>query len=206
MKMNAININLAIKVCYQTSKFLLVFVVPLIGLAVPSESFAHRTSENVIDNCRIRVGSEVIHFTAYTPYLTKNREYCQSIPELGVTSLVFDYEGKQLRHVSVEFEVTKEPAGTRVFHQEPKKIKTGTVNGAVDFTGHGAGDYLIHVTIVDGDKKLDSHLPIKIGIDTESDYAGWILPIIGLLFIIAMLYFVIRNRNNKSDDATGSTD
>jgi hypothetical protein len=33
----------------------------------------------------------------------------------------------------VEFEVTKEPEGTRVFYQAPEKIKKGTVDAKVDF-------------------------------------------------------------------------
>ncbi|MFI3156741.1 MAG: hypothetical protein QX199_11350 [Methylococcaceae bacterium] len=36
-----------------------------------------------------------------------------------------------MRNLTVEFEVTKEPEGTRIFYLEPAKIKSGTVNGTV---------------------------------------------------------------------------
>lgn len=157
----------------------------------PSSVFAHRGAVDEVDPCRIRVGFEKIHFTAYTPTISPGREYCNVIPNLGSTNLVFDYEGKKLRDVTVEFEVTKEPEGTRVFYQEPKKIKTGTVNGLVDFSKYGAGDYLVHVAIVHEGKKLDTHLPLSVGIDDDSgsafiDFLIWVVA--GLLIIFVMIW------------------
>ncbi len=168
---------------------------------MPSFVYAHRGAVEEIDPCRIRVGFEKIHFTAYTPTITAGQEYCNVIPNLGPTNLVFDYEGKKLRDVSVEFEVTKEPEGTRVFYQEPKKIKTGTVNGQVDFSQFGAGDYLAHVAIVHEGKKLDTHLPLSVGVGGDSD-SGFIDLLIwavsGLAFILLMVWFAKR----KEDRAT----
>lgn len=138
----------------------------LLIFASPSEVYAHRGASNEVDACNILVGHERVHFTAYTPTFS-NKEYCQSIPHLGVTNLVFDYEGKSLRNLTVEFEVTKEPEGTRVFYQEPTKIKSGTVNGTVDFNKFGAGNYLVHVAIVHKDKNIDNHIPLSIGLEPE---------------------------------------
>ena len=158
--------------------------------------YAHRGASDEIDPCQIRVGSEKVHFTAYTPTFTQNQDYCRSIPNVGPTNLVFDYEGKKLRNISVEFEVTKEPEGTRIFYQEPKKIKTGTVNGLVDFSQFGAGKYLIHVTIDHEGEKLDTHLPFWVGVEAES---GGLLssPLFGKLLltftiISALIYFLIQ--------------
>ena len=110
----------------------------LLTIAMPSAVYAHRgvRVSNEVDACNILVGHERVHFTAYTPTFT-TKEYCQSIPHIGTTNLVFDYEGKSLRNLTVEFEVTKEPEGTRIFYQEPTKIKSGTVNGVVDFSKFG---------------------------------------------------------------------
>nr|WP_305908003.1 hypothetical protein [Methylomarinum sp. Ch1-1]MDP4520805.1 hypothetical protein [Methylomarinum sp. Ch1-1] len=98
-----------------------VFVLFLTLLSV--NVYAHRGAVDEIDTCRIKVGFEKIHFTAYTPEFTKGQGFCQFIPNVGLTNLVFDYEGKKLRDVSIEYEITKEPEGTRIFYQEPKKSK-----------------------------------------------------------------------------------
>lgn len=170
--------------------------VLILGVVVSYSAYAHRGPSDEIDTCQIRVGSEKVHFTAYTPTFTQNQDYCKSIPNVGLTNLVFDYEGKKLRNISVEFEVTKEPEGTRVFYQEPKKIKTGTVNGLVDFSQSGAGKYLIHVTIVHEGEKLDTHLPFWVGVEAESD--GLLSsPLFGKLLltftiILALLYFLFQ--------------
>lgn len=173
----------------------------IMAFFMPSLASAHRGAVDEIDPCRIRVGFEKIHFTAYTPTISPGQEYCNVIPNLGPTNLVFDYEGKKLRDVSVEFEVTKEPEGTRVFYQEPKKIKTGTVNGVVDFSQFGAGDYLAHVAIVHGDKKLDTHLPLSVGVGGDSD-SGFIDLLIwvasGVAFILLMVWFAKRKEDRAA--------
>ncbi|MGR9116578.1 MAG: hypothetical protein ACU85E_12490 [Gammaproteobacteria bacterium] len=174
----------------------------LVSLA-SSPANAHRGAGDEIDTCQIQVGSEKVHFTAYTPTFTQNQDYCKSIPNVGPTNLVFDYEGKKLRNISVEFEVTKEPDGTRVFYQEPQKIKTGTVNGQVDFSQFGAGKYLAHVTIDHNGEKLDTHLPFWVGVEAESD-GLFSNPLFGKLLltftiIAALVYFLTLLYRAKSD-------
>ena len=102
--------------------FLSISLLLIISALFPSSVYAHRGAVEEIDPCRIRVGYERIHFTAYTPTISGRKEYCNSIPHLGPTNLVFDYEGKKLRDVTVGFEITKEPEGTRVFFKESEKI------------------------------------------------------------------------------------
>lgn len=166
------------------------FLFSLILTALPFHSAqAHRSADNEIDNCRIKVGFEKIHFSAYTPSLSGHKSYCNKIPGPAITNLVFDYEGKMLRNITIEFEITKEPEGTRIFYQEPKKIKTGNVNAQVDFNRYGAGNYLAHITIVDKDKKLDTHLPFIVGGSVEKPLSA--ATIFFLLVTICLLLFFI---------------
>jgi hypothetical protein len=130
---------------YLLSLYILMLAIAL----TPPAALAHRGSGDGTDPCRIQVGFEWIHFAAYTPKFTGNKSYCKAIPNLGMTNLVFDYEGKKLRQVSIEFEVTKEPEGTRVFYRPPDKSKSGTVDGAVDFSQLGPGKYQAQVTNVE---------------------------------------------------------
>lgn len=165
-------------------------------LTFSASSAAHRGPADEVDNCRIRVGSEKIHFTAYTPTFTQSQGFCQAIPHVGKTNLVFDYEGHKLRDVTVEFEITKEPDGGRIFYQEPRKIKSGTVNAEVDFTEHGAGDYLAHITIMNNGEKLDTHLPFAVGVEEEKSSGFWKI-VIPAIFIVIMLFFMMRT--SKTD-------
>ena len=110
--------------------------------------------------CRVEVASHLVLFTAYQPQFTGTTPYCSDIPELGKTAIVFDYEGKALRSMTVEFEITKEPGGTRVFYQPPEVHPTGTFTRDVDFSQ--AGDYIAHVTLVNEGQKYDAHVPFSV--------------------------------------------
>ncbi len=177
----------------------IIFAISISCLLTSSAAHAHRGPANEVDNCRIRVGTEKIHFTAYTPTFTQSTGFCQFIPNIGPTNLVFDYEGHKLRNVTVEFEITKEPDGTRIFYQEPKKIKTGTVNAMVDFSQYGAGDYLAHVTIIHEGEKLDTHLPFAIGVEEESS-SGLLKILLPALFIAIMLFFMMRGSKTEPEN------
>ena len=142
-----------------------------------------------IDTCRIPVGDQWVHFSAYTPAITQDTEYCRSIPDLGWTNLVFDYENKILRKMTVEFEITKEPEGGRVYYKEPKPHKTGTVNAVVDFNSFGAGDYLIHVTLVNEGKKIDAHLPLSVG--SGGFFNAYLLTgLVAISELVAVYFFI----------------
>lgn len=167
---------------------------------LPPVTYAHRSAEDQADPCRIHVGYEWIHFSAYTPEFTGNKTFCKTIPNLGMTNLVFDYEGKKLRNVSIEFEVTKLPEGTRIFYRAPDKSKTGTVDGTVDFKQFGPGNYLAHVTIVDKDKKLDTHVPFSVGIENNS-FSRIIKYLLTFLVCAVIIYFSIKALIARKDRA-----
>ncbi|MEC4747141.1 hypothetical protein [Methylomicrobium sp. Wu6] len=177
-----------------------IFHVLALALVLQQSAFAHRGNEDENDPCRIQVGSEWIHFAAYTPIFTEGKSYCRSIPKVGMTNLVFDYEGKQLRHISIEFEVTKEPEGTRIFYRPPNPSKSGTVDGSVDFSRFGAGNYQVHVTLVENDKKVDTHIPFSVGVEGDESYIGVKRALFTFLICAAIIYLCIRFARGKGDD------
>jgi len=174
----------------------------LLALTLPSTANAHRGAKGEVDTCRISVGKEVIHFSAYTPTLSGGKSFCHIIPEVGLTDLVIDYEGKKLRNTTVEFEVTKEPEGSRVYYHAPEKIKKGSINAKVDFTQYGAGDYLLHVTVINAGETIDSHLPFSVGIEpAESMIPTKILiPLIIIAIIFAVMFGMSKS---KKEPTTG---
>ena len=128
---------------------------------LPINAWSHGGASVDTDQCRVQIGSHLVHFTAYQPQLTGTTEYCNTIPELGQTTVVFDYEGKALRNMTVEFEITKEPEGTRIFYQEPSTHSNGTFNSNINFTD--AGKYRVHITLVNEGQKVDEHIGFTVG-------------------------------------------
>jgi hypothetical protein len=177
------------------------FHLLILAFALQQPAFAHRGDADDVDLCRIKIGNEWIHFAAYTPTLSENKSYCKSIPKVGMTNLVFDYEGKQLRHVSIEFEVTKEPEGTRVYYRPPNTSKTGTVEGAVDFNQFGPGNYQAHVTLVENNQKVDTHIPFSVGIEGDESFIKLkkTLFTIGISIVIGFVCFKYA-RSGKGDE------
>lgn len=166
----------------------------LLTLVLPPTAHAHRGAKGEVDTCRISVGSEVIHFSAYTPALTAGKSFCHIIPEVGVTDLVIDYEGSKLRHTTVEFEVTKEPEGSRVYYHNPEKIKKGSIDAKVDFKQFGAGNYLLHVTVLNDGETIDSHLPFSVGLEPEESMIPnkILIPLIIIIIIFIGMFGMSR--------------
>jgi hypothetical protein len=183
----------------KTSLFWTVLTALFLSLSFSTPSYSHRGAADEVDICRIKVGTEKIHFTAYTPTFTQSQGFCRFIPNVGLTNLIFDYEGKKLRDVSIEFEVTKEPEGTRIFYQDPQKTKTGSVKADVDFTQYGAGDYLAHVTIVHDGEKLDTHLPFVVGVAEAKIHWGRYLFTFLLVAVLVMIGITYLSRRNQAD-------
>jgi len=174
----------------------------LLSLCLPILVHAHRGKAVEIDECRIRVGSEVVHFSAYTPTFTQGTSYCQFIPDLGLTNLVFDYEGQKLRNMTVELEITRDSDEKRIFYQAPKKIKSGTINTVVDFSQYGAGDYLAHITIIHEGEKLDSHLGFTIGAEEEEKTSRWITLVLPGILLSGIIVFMLPSPKRADDQAS----
>lgn len=133
----------------------------LASSVLPISAWAHGGASVDTDQCRVQIGSHLVHFTAYQPQLTGTTEYCNAIPELGQTTIVFDYEGKALRNMTVEFEITKEPEGTRVFYAPPSTHANGTFNSNVNFTD--PGKYRVHISLVNEGQTVDEHIGFTVG-------------------------------------------
>lgn len=170
--------------------------IVLSALMPTSSSWAHGGASVDTDQCRIFVGPHLVHFTAYQPQLTGTTEYCNEIPELGATTLVFDYEGKALRNMTVELEITKEPGGTRIYYQEPSTHSTGTFNVNINFTE--ASKYLAHVTLVNESQKVDAHVAFKVGTASSGGPSTSTIIVILVILIAAGYIFYLSNPKFKS--------
>jgi len=142
--------------------------IALLGMLFSATLWAHGGAAGTdTDQCKFELEPEHwIHYTAYQPLAFPAEDFCGNIPDTGtLTQLVFDYQDVRYRNRAVEFEVTKEPEGTRVFFQAAKKHKSGTVvlklpNGVPE-----PGKYLIHITLRGASEadNLDAHMGFVAG-------------------------------------------
>lgn len=151
------------------------------------------------DQCKFELEpSHWIHYTAYQPKSYPAEEFCGSLPGSATpTQLVFDYQDMRYRNMAIEFEVTKEPEGTRVFFMPAQKHKSGTVNLELPNGVPDAGKYLIHITLVpDQGDRLDAHMSFSAGGGEKTSTTNYLLY---LLFGLAGLYMLyLSNASFKS--------
>jgi hypothetical protein len=151
----------------NTKKILRSGLLSLMALLFSSAVFAHGGAAGTdTDQCKFELEPDHwIHYTAYQSKMYPGDEFCGSLPEVdSMTQLVFDYQDVRYRNMAVEFEVTKEPEGTRVFFQDAKKQKSGTVVLTLPNGVPEAGKYLIHITLhKDDGGRLDAHMGFKAG-------------------------------------------
>ena len=150
------------------------FLVRL-GLFFSTSLWAHGGAKGTdTDQCKFELQpTHWVHYTAYQPNAYPAEEFCGNLPGLNtLTQLVFDYQDMKYRNMLVEFEVTKEPEGTRVFFLPSAKHKKGSVNLQLPNGVSEAGQYLIHITLVpdptDSEnrvqgERLDVHMGFKAG-------------------------------------------
>lgn len=138
-----------------------------LGLLFSSVLWAHGGAAGTdTDQCKFELEPDHwIHYTAYQPTAFPAEDFCGSIPSVDTkTQLVFDYQDVRYRNMMVEFEVTKEPEGVRVFYQEAKKHKSGTVILDLPQGVKDPGKYLIHITLIpDQGERLDAHMSFVAG-------------------------------------------
>jgi len=161
----------------------------LLGVLFSSVLWAHGGAAGTdTDQCKFELEpNHWIHYTAYQPNAYPAEEFCGNLPDLdSMMQLVFDYQDVRYRNMKVEFEVTKEPEGTRVFFQEASKYKTGTVVLKLPNGVKEAGKYLIHITLLGvGDERLDAHMSFRAGSGQVTTKQGMFLY---LFFAFAGLY------------------
>lgn len=166
----------------------------LIGLVFSATLWAHGGAAGTdTDQCKFELEpNHWLHYTAYQSKAYPGQDFCGSLPATGtLTQLVFDYQDMRYRDMAIEFEVTKEPEGTRVFFDEAKKHKSGTVALSLPNGVAEKGKYLIHITLVKDDgSKLDAHMGFSAGggeATTKTSYALYALFAFAGLYILYLV-------------------
>lgn len=151
----------------KTAHFFKKSCLALLGMVFSASIWAHGGAAGTdTDQCKFELEpTHWIHYTAYQPAAYSAEEFCGKLPGTNTrTQLVFDYQDMRYRNMTIEFEVTKEPEGTRVFFLPAAKHKSGTVNLDLPQGVPEPGKYLIHITLVpDQGERLDAHMSFTAG-------------------------------------------
>ena len=159
----------------NTAQLLKKVYLVLMGVFFSASVWAHGGAAGTdTDQCKFELETtHWIHYTAYQPKAFPAEEFCGNLPGTDtLTQLVFDYQDMKYRNMLVEFEVTKEPEGTRVFFLPSAKHKKGSINLELPNGVPEAGQYLIHITLVPDStdtenrtqgQRLDVHMGFKAG-------------------------------------------
>ncbi len=158
------------------------------------------------DQCKFELEKDHwIHYTAYQPNAFPAEEFCADIPrDKEMLILVFDYQDQKYKDDTVEFEVTKEPEGTRVFFMEGAKHKKGTVELKLPNGVPEPGKYLIHITLVpDQGERKDVHMAFKAGGGPAMSSSSKFMYLVGIVGILFMLYLSVAPFRQQVDKLLG---
>lgn len=178
--------------------------IALLSMLFSASVFAHGGAAGTdTDQCKFELEPEHwIHYTAYQPIAFPAEDFCANIPSLDtMTLLVFDYQDVRYRSRAVEFEITKEPEGTRVFYQAAKKHKSGSVKLTLPKGLSEAGKYLIHITLLQGNgERLDAHMGFNVGAGQASSMKDLFMYALFLFAGLYILYLSHAGFKNKVDE------
>lgn len=158
------------------------------------------------DQCKFELEPDHwIHYTAYQPNAYPAEEFCANLPSINeATILVFDYQDQKYKDNTVEFEVTKEPEGKRVFFLEGAKHKKGTIELKMPNGVPEVGEYLIHITLVpDQGERKDVHMAFKAGSGPATSGSMKFLYGIFLFGGLYVLYLAVPAVRNAVDGMFG---
>jgi len=86
------------------------------------------------DVCKLQLGRFAMHFTGYQPQATGSREFCEDIPELGVTVVALDAIDDQLRQMPIavrifqDLENSSDSTATTILEIQAKVYPTGSIS------------------------------------------------------------------------------
>jgi len=196
-----------------------VFIHLLLLAALSAVNYPARASGGLVmsqGTCTMHIDFYSARFTAYQPNSRGNQEFCETLPDTGLTIIVLDYLHPSLKEVPVDFRIIRDVTGQgrfakledvqalgdieplTVFYQPPVIRPDGSFKIEFEFTE--AGKYIGVVTAghPTNGKIYASVFPFTVGIKS---YRSWL--ILGAVAVVLAGYF--WNRRRTSRRATGDT-
>nr|BBD50152.1 hypothetical protein [Haliea sp. ETY-M] len=137
-------------------------------------TFAHGGLSMELDQCKLSIGPYYMHFSGYQKGDRKNTEFCEDMPLVAPTIVVFDFTDNVMRDMEVEIlvvpnvDITGDPSrdGAPVFEKPPTRYRNGSIKIGLDFSERG---YFVGIVraIADSGQAWESRFPFSVG------YTSW---------------------------------
>jgi hypothetical protein len=181
----------------------LCLVMLAIGVSFSTQAQAHGGLALAEDMCRLTIGPYNMHFTGYQPDNSRNKEFCEDIPETGRTVVVLDYMEDALRPLTTEIRVIRDTGSEQdlqaitVLHLPPKVYPSGSIN--FEYSFDQPGKFIGLVTV--GDKQdLVSRFPFSVGETKMPMPPGYfMIAFAGSAVVAVVMFFFLRGRGKTSD-------
>jgi hypothetical protein len=165
-------------------------------LSQPSIARAHGSVSGEDDPCLRQIGEQVIHFSAYQPQHELNNQYCTDIPEEGDTFLVVDLVDPALRNEPVGMQImkgngSKNADGQIVADIHPSTHPDGVLRGEVRLD---EGFYTVTIATEKQNLMRRPQYLLRVRMtDYQKLVQTLVVPLLGMLFMVWLLYKVIRS-------------
>jgi cytochrome oxidase Cu insertion factor (SCO1/SenC/PrrC family) len=161
-----------------------VILVAGAGCVAPAIAWAHRFG-GPNDPCERKIGKSLIHITLYQPQFDPDGEYCEEVPREGVTVLVVDVLGEELRKVPMGLEVVaigESQAPRTILSLPPEVYRRGVMDAQMAFTAESR--YVARISLKGSGpgKSRVLSFPIRVG----SWYRPLIVPSLMVLGVVAL--------------------
>jgi hypothetical protein len=177
-----------------------VFIAALVvmTLAPPAftlSAFAHDGVAIEQDLCLITAGPYKLHFAGYQPETADVEEFCENLPLLGESVLVFSFTDEDLRRLPVGLRVINETgrASTEPYllvHLPPQIYPAGTLSTLVTFDA--PGDYAGILTFT-GTDDIVVRFPFSVGRSVGTGaIIMYVIVVLGILGGAAGMYAYTR--------------
>jgi hypothetical protein len=152
------------------------------------------------DVCKLQLGRFAMHFTGYQPQATGSREFCEDIPELGVTVVALDAIDDQLRQMPIavrifqDLENSSDSTATTILEIQAKVYPTGSISFEHSFDK--PGKFIGLVTA--GEKgEYVSRFPFSVGV-VRPAYEKFLL-LLAVPFLGMGLYWFSGRARRKAE-------
>jgi hypothetical protein len=141
------------------------------------------------DTCIVTIGFYTAHFTAYQPETRQSEQFCEDLPDTGLSVFVLDYLHDSLKEVPVDFRIVRNTTGLGEFARVEDVVDLGDLEAVTvayrapvirpdarfqfEHEFHEAGEYIGIITAGHPTKnsRYTSVFPFTVGVRSYS----WLL-------------------------------
>ena len=155
------------------------------------------------DQCILKMGFLLAHFTVYQPEDRGSEEFCEDVPEVGDSVFVLEYMHDFMKEMPVDFRIIADAtelgtfanwddvralgdlAPSTVFYQPPQKQADGVLTASHRFDRAGGYIGIVTATHPTQDKTYNAVFFFRVG----GPDLGYLPLFLGLIIVVQLIYW-----------------